>query len=151
MNDLNGKLLRDADLDRLGWHDCSIHGMAFALSGNEIRFDIDFISEWPSALQESFMIAPATLAFDDVASMSCQLQPVACDIWIRSIQFREEKRQDGSVNVVEIQMVGGSFRAEYRRKCLFFRGPGVRVHPPDQRLSFEQRQGAHFDMPPWDG
>ncbi len=68
----------DADFDRLSWHDCHIHALAFRVgdvdAGDWTRglvFDIDFIVEWLCGVDSrtQFRVAPATLTFHGVTDL----------------------------------------------------------------------------------
>ena len=72
----------ESDFEIMGWHDCHIHAIAFdELSEKfELVLDLDYIFKWidPIAPQKnySFWIAPCTLIFENVHSLSLDLQSV---------------------------------------------------------------------------
>ncbi len=61
-----------SDFDRMGWHDCTVHALAFEpnLDGSgTLLVDLDYIMQWVQPLRSgeafSFWIAPATLIFEN--------------------------------------------------------------------------------------
>src|SRR5687768_4950848 len=63
----------DADFDRMGWHDATIHAFTPFPDDWELAFDIDYIVKWvdpePPSPYFSFWVAPATLVFRDVSDI----------------------------------------------------------------------------------
>jgi hypothetical protein len=70
----------DADFERMGWHDCQLHGIARYekverdekkgseghFSGVELLLDIDYILKWvKSEPKWQWWVAPATLVFEN--------------------------------------------------------------------------------------
>jgi hypothetical protein len=66
-----------ADFERMGWHDATIHALAFAPDTFEILFDLDYILQWihrtPPERYFSFWIAPATLVFENVSDVRIEI------------------------------------------------------------------------------
>lgn len=68
----------NADFGAMGWHDASLHGIAFCATGDEdpdysLALDLDYIVEWvhgDSAF--SFWIAPVTLVFENAWNVRVQ-------------------------------------------------------------------------------
>lgn len=60
----------EADFDCMGWHDCSIHAVAFSAETFELLFDIDYIFTWsvaePNGDQPNIWISPVTLVFENI-------------------------------------------------------------------------------------
>jgi hypothetical protein len=63
----------DADFERMGWHDVTVHGMYVQRTDDvlpRLLFDLDYVTRWvhpvPPETHFSFWIAPSTLVFDDV-------------------------------------------------------------------------------------
>ena len=58
------------DFERMGWHDCLLHALAFSPETLELLFDVDYIFEWvhpePDETYFRFWVAPATLVFENV-------------------------------------------------------------------------------------
>lgn len=67
-----------ADFDAMGWHDATIHGIAFRPDVWELALDLDYILRWvePVAGESHyrFWVAPATLIFENVSAMRFQLE-----------------------------------------------------------------------------
>ncbi|MGH9150576.1 MAG: hypothetical protein ACRD0D_12385 [Acidimicrobiales bacterium] len=66
-----------ADLDRVSWHDCHVHGLELRTGDpdrgdwtSDLALDLDFILEWPApASPARFLVAPATLVFHGVTAL----------------------------------------------------------------------------------
>ena len=62
----------DGDFDRMRWHDATVHAIAFHEDDQdaELLLDIDYIVRWidpePPAEHFTFLVAPATLVFENV-------------------------------------------------------------------------------------
>ncbi|NUS29966.1 MAG: hypothetical protein HOV70_19440 [Streptomyces sp.] len=63
----------DADFERMGWHDVTIHGLFVERTDAvlpRLLFDLDYVVRWvhptPPETHFSFWVAPATLVFEDV-------------------------------------------------------------------------------------
>lgn len=71
----------EADFEQMGWHDCTIYGMALKegddVLSNELYFDIDYIFKWIYPEQDessfSFWIAPCTLIFKQVFNLKKEI------------------------------------------------------------------------------
>lgn len=71
----------EADFEQMGWHDCTIYGMALKeeddVLSNELYFDIDYIFKWIHPEQGessfSFWIAPCTLIFKQVFNLKIDI------------------------------------------------------------------------------
>ena len=66
------------DYEEMGWHDSTIHAIAFLHSSHELALDIDYIFEWipPRATYThyKFWVAPATLIFENVNNVTIDLE-----------------------------------------------------------------------------
>jgi hypothetical protein len=71
----------EADFDQMGWHDATIHGIAFLNDTFELAFDIDYIFEWVQPVAPDpgfrFWVAPCTLVFTNVIDLAVDLKPYA--------------------------------------------------------------------------
>jgi hypothetical protein len=61
----------DADFETMGWHDNAVHAISFADDeSSRLLLDLDYILRWlqpePPKKNFSFLIAPATLIFENV-------------------------------------------------------------------------------------
>lgn len=66
----------ERDFDELSWHDVRVYGFAAVPELGEVRFDMDFIVEWRCGADgrgAAFLVAPATMVFDDVSRFSIQV------------------------------------------------------------------------------
>lgn len=65
------------DFNKMGWHDCKVHAIAFNDADFELSFDIDYIIKWiePKDSENfSFKVAPATLVFKNVWNLKVNLE-----------------------------------------------------------------------------
>ena len=81
------------DFERMGWHDCQVHALAFSPETSELLFDVDYIFEWlhpePGETYFKFWVAPATLVFENVYD-------VAFDVgsYMGGLEIDHIKRED---------------------------------------------------------
>jgi hypothetical protein len=61
-----------SDFERMGWHDCTVHALAFEPNSDgsgTLLVDLDYIVQWVQPVSPgyafSFWVAPATLIFED--------------------------------------------------------------------------------------
>ena len=138
----------------MGWHDCILRGIAcpVQLVGSEVAFDIDYITQWlPTADGKGFTfeIAPATLVFGGVWSISGELESLRSlqiDSITRADPTTEKQRRAG---VYTWSIAGVSFE-------LILVATGftqfLRMRPvasATQYLSDEQRRGVSFGREPF--
>ena len=66
------------DFEKMGWHDCMIHGIVFKWENHELVLDIDYILEWINPENDEtyykFRISPATLIFFNVWNLNLNLE-----------------------------------------------------------------------------
>jgi len=66
----------DDDFERLGWHDATIHALAFGPGDFVLSLDIDYIFKWvePSPGQEffRFWVAPCTMVFQNAYDITLE-------------------------------------------------------------------------------
>src|SRR6266550_2747235 len=76
---LDRALWTDADFEAMGWHDATVHAIGFDQDEESARllFDIDYIVRWidpvPPSEYYSFLIAPATLVFENVWNVEAEV------------------------------------------------------------------------------
>jgi hypothetical protein len=69
----------DADFVTMGWHDATVHAIAFHEDEQnaELLLDLDYIVRWidpePPAEHLTFLVAPATLVFENVWGLDGEL------------------------------------------------------------------------------
>ena len=80
----------DADFDRMGWHDCVIHGFHSGLRPEREEYDflvdLDYIVRWvgpsPTDARFSFWLAPATLVFHNASGITIEYGPSNGDMQV---------------------------------------------------------------------
>lgn len=69
-----------SDFEAMGWHDATIHAIAFLPATWELALDIDYILRWvepaPGEESYSFWVAPATLIFENTFETQIELEPM---------------------------------------------------------------------------
>jgi hypothetical protein len=108
--ELEKPIWTDADFDRMGWHDCRIHAMAFNPAAREFLLDIDYIFAWvqPPAGETyfKFWLAPATLVFEDSSDMGIDVSTwsnLEIDRVLRSDPQRSPNGQTTFTYTIECQ------------------------------------------------
>ena len=85
----------DADFDAMGWHDSSIHAVAFFPENFEMVFDIDYIFYWidpqPNETYFKFWVAPATLVFKNVHDVEFEIDSYNGTLQIDNITREDER------------------------------------------------------------
>lgn len=136
----------DRDLEQLGFHDARVVAVAVT-EGNQpgrsrLIMDLDYLVRWiypvAPAQNFSFWIAPATLVFDDVWSLSGELQHA--DLAIDGIGQLDPQsgpgwRIDG--HTFELRVI------TYTGFTLYMRRPPI--FADHQCLTLEQRGGISFE------
>lgn len=148
-------LWTEADFETMGWHDATIHAVAFPLEDFEIAFDIDYIFKWidPTAGQTHFRfwVSPATLVFRSIHGLHIDLDP-GQELTMQDID-RADPLTPGSA-----RHIGQDTEWQWRIRCnegeISFRACGftqyIRQSPrfgKHQTLSLEERGGCSFDRP----
>ena len=147
----------DGDFDMMGWHDATVHAIAFHEDEQdaELLLDLDYIVRWidpePPAEYFSFLVAPATLVFENVWDLQGELG--AYERTLLQIQdiHRREPENDRQRNVGvqpwvlewsqgdELTFLASGFRQHFRRRP---------AHTASQCLELDARGGICFDKPP---
>lgn len=139
----------DADFDRMSWHDCAVHAVAFEPAlpyPGRLLLDIDYIVEWisptPPETAFSFRVSPATLVFD-------QAWDVSGDIDLRGFSFELsldalERAGPDAAGGCEWTLAGHEFTLTLRATGFtqYLRRPPILS--PAQRLYVAQRGGHSF-------
>lgn len=144
----------DADFDTMGWHDATVHALAFHEDEHDARLlvDLDYIVRWihpePPAEHFTFLVAPATLVFENVWDLQGELGAQRTLLQIQDIHRREaenDRQRTAGVQpwVVEghdfeLTLLATSFRQHFR---------GRPVHTASQRLELDARGGISFEQP----
>lgn len=145
----------DADFEKMGWHDAALHAVAFQDNEDtaELLLDLDYIVRWiepePPREHYKFIVAPATLVFENVWSLEGQIAAHRTRLEIEDIHRRDagsEQQEQAGVRpwVVEghdfeLILVATGFRQHFRARPI---DAGNR-----QRLTLAQRGGVSFAQP----
>lgn len=101
--ELHKWLWTELDFEEMGWHDVTIHAVAFLPEVYELALDIDYIFHWvdPAAgeTQFKFWVAPATLVFENVNELAIDLEPHG-SIELHGIE-RSEPHKPKNIDVVD--------------------------------------------------
>jgi hypothetical protein len=139
----------EADFDRMGWHDASVHALAVLPDSFELVLDIDYILKWVDAVPPnphfSFWVSPATLVFHGVQDVETSISfqyielPTIQDIH-RPDPTSANRGDNPARWKIELHQGSISFRAD-GFKQFFRREP---VHGDQQEIDLEQRGGLSF-------
>jgi hypothetical protein len=139
----------DGDFDTMGWHDATVHAIAFHEdeqgTQDALLLDLDYIVRWldpePPARSFTFLVAPATLVFENVSSLQGELDTrySRMPLHINTIERGEAEY----AWVVEghdfaLTLFASGFRQHFR---------GRPIHTASQRLQLDARGGISFDQP----
>ena len=151
---LGKALWTDADFELMGWHDATIHAIAFEWSDDQaaLLIDLDYIVHWikpqPPSQAFSFLVAPATLVFENVWSLDGDLSAQRTLLEIADLH-RLEAETDRQRNAMV-----SPWRIEGQNFELRFFAAGFHQHfrtvprpSASQRLSADERGGISFAQP----
>jgi hypothetical protein len=162
-NPLEKAVWTDADFETMGWHDATVHAIAFqedALRAEEderdaeLLLDLDYIVRWihpePSSECFSFLVAPATLVFESVWHFDGDIGTASRTLLqILNIHRREpendRQREMGLRPWLiewsqghEMTLLASGYRQHFRHRPVRLEG---------QWLELNERGGISFDQP----
>jgi hypothetical protein len=140
----------DADFEQMGWHDCTIYGMALKegndVLSNELYFDIDYIFKWIHPEQGessfSFWIAPCTLIFKQVFDLKVDIHAGSSSVFgleiadiyrvaeIESINGKPQWKWHIELQQGDIMFEAKGYKQIVKKKPIYFKGPQI---PSNQR------------------
>lgn len=139
------------DFEKMCWHDCKMHAVAFDEFNFKLLFDIDYIFKWVGPEEDGyfgFWITPATLIFENVYDINIDLGDGLGTI-IEDLERTNASKPHNSNYIKKgiewewiIETTNGqiSFKSigykQYIRK--------VPVYKKKQELEFEERGGYSF-------
>ena len=145
----------DGDFDQMGWHDATIHGIAFGPGDFELCLDIDYIFEWvhPQEGEEyfRFWVCPCTMVFQNVYELRLEADPCGSP----TLSIDEVTRADPR-KPTNAEFIGKDTEWQWTLGChhgeIAFRSTGfkqyVRSAPvlaQSQTLELKSRGGFCFD------
>jgi hypothetical protein len=90
--ELEKTIWTEEDFDRMGWHDVTIHAIAFSTETQELLMDIDYLFAWadPEAPEPhyTFWMAPCTLVFSNVHGFTADID------WGPGLEISRVSRED---------------------------------------------------------
>ncbi len=157
--ELEKTIWTDADFDQMGWHDVTIHAIAFSTETNELLLDIDYLFAWVDPEEPdphyTFWMAPCTLVFANVHSFKADID------WGLGLEISDVIREDAGrpQNADYIQKEKewkwvfdcqeGAFSFHSVGYVQFTRRPPRRAKR--QSFPWGERGGVSFDREPYDG
>jgi hypothetical protein len=145
----------DADFEQMGWHDATVHAIAFQSDDEdqaELLIDLDYIVAWvdpvPPDPYFTFMVSPATLVFENVWSMEGDIEAERTRVQIEAIERHNPERDAQRKAGLHRWLITGEDLG------LDFFATGFRQHfrarpiaTPFQWLTLEKRDGFSFARP----
>jgi hypothetical protein len=161
MNDLTSyqvekAIWTDADLEVMGWHDSSLHAIAFEPSGDSwssrLLADLDYIvgqvAPDAGAGQSyfSFWICPSTIVFHDASGLRGNLQPAGPGGGTFDLEINAVLRTPNPRGRPTWTLEGHNFDIGFEAGGFiqYLRLPPILGEPGRQRLTLEQRGGLSF-------
>lgn len=165
---MEGKLIvekwiwTDADFEKMGWHDCQVHGIARYekvdrdhekgseghFSGVELLLDIDYILKWVTSDPNlwKFWVAPSTLVFENVADFEMKWTGVNLE-WEMDYFVRERAKYPSGrdcwkwkLYTTGMEFLASGYKQYIRREPALTRF---------QYLTWEERGGLSFAKQAW--
>ncbi|MDQ4121940.1 MAG: hypothetical protein M3209_10895 [Acidobacteriota bacterium] len=115
------------DFEKMNWRDASIYAFAFLPKRAEFVLDIDYILQRTAQneSQPGFLIAPATLVFENVWELKIELEP---DRQIEIINIaRSEPRNPKNPELLNRE-IEGKWTIETNQGDVAFRATGYKQH-----------------------
>ena len=143
----------EADFEAMGWHDCAVHALAFRPERFELRLDLDYLLEWIAPPEPggdyAFRVAPAPLAFHNVADVALDLAP-----WTAALPTLNAITRADPHPTPDGRLMTWSWELDGHEGAIRLRATGytqaLRSAPrvtPAQRLTWEERGGPSFALP----
>lgn len=145
----------EADFDRMGWHDCPIHGISTVSEFSdrlELLLDLDYIFEWinqGAGRPLAFRVAPATLVFENVYSLRMDIDSRQAGLNLDELRREGEEhapdettrywRWNLDLHEGNIRFLSSGFRQYVRKQPVLAQGR--------QLLDLKSRGGVSFDRP----
>lgn len=144
---LEKRIWSEADFDLMGWHDSTIHSLAFYPETFEFALDLDYIFKWVDPKVEggyySFWVAPVTIVFENVYDLAIDAEPGL------GLEIADLTRSNPTQNGKETEW---TWTVECQEGRISFKATGykmfVRASPilqGQQSLDLAKRNGISFD------
>ncbi len=145
----------DADFDVMGWHDATIHSVAFFPEAFEFALDLDYIFNWVDPETEggyySFWVAPVTMVFSNVHGLTLSIEPSE-GLEIADIH-REQLGSPRNAEAIE-HKIEWAWKIDCREGEISLKSVGYRMYvrrapmlQKGQSLDLEARAGVSFARP----
>jgi len=143
----------EKDFEKMGWHDCHIHSLAFYPEKFELALDLDYIFKWvepkKGETHYKFWVAPVTMVFENVYDISINIE-TSLGIEIASIS---RSNQSAPRNVEFINKVEQwDWNIDCQEGTIFFKSVGytmyVKSEPiflSNQVIDINDRGGINFE------
>lgn len=141
------------DFEKMGWHDCKIHGIAFDEFNFKILFDIDYIFKWVVPAEDKcyhFWVSPATLIFENVHDLNIDLSYDMSTVIESLDRGKPNKPLNSDFIKKEIEW---EWLIETTNGQISFKSIGyvqhirkVPVYQASQEIGFEERGGYSFKI-----
>jgi hypothetical protein len=148
----------DADFGQMGWHDATIHALGFRDAGEhevELLLDLDSIARWVKSDSGwySFLVAPATLVFDNVHNVrgTLALDGEHLNLHVNDIERLEHESEGaGEPGFWRWKLDGHDFTLSFSATGFrqYFRARPMATHR--QALLDDERGGVSFDRRGYD-
>lgn len=151
--ELSKSVWTEDDFEQMGWHDASVHAMAFSTDTFELLLDIDYIYAWvdPQPPEEhfTFWVSPCTLVFSNVYDFSAAIE-LSQGFEISDLSRIDETRPKNSDHIKrekEWKWIFDCHQGEFSFRSVGFqqitRKKPIRIKA--QSFSWEERGNPCFD------
>jgi hypothetical protein len=138
----------------MGWHDASVHAIAFEESDDRaaLLLDLDYIVRWiepqPPSQYFSFLVAPATLVFENVWSLNGDVSAQRTLLEIADLHRLEaETDRQRNAGVSRWRVEGQEFELRFFATGFHQHFRALPRQSASQRLSSDERGGISFAQP----
>lgn len=141
------------DFEKMCWHDCKIHAVAFDEFHYKLLFDIDYIFKWIGPEDDGyygFWISPVTLIFENVYDIDISLSSTLGTI-IESLDRTTPSKPHNSDYIKKD--VEWEWTIETTNGLISFKSVGYTqyirkapVYKKVQEIDFEERGGYSFSV-----
>ena len=142
----------DEDFEKMGWHDCKIHAVAFDEFNYKLLLDIDYIFKWAGPEEDGyyrFWISPATLIFENVydldLDLGCRLGMIIENL--ERINPSKPKNSDYIRKDIEWKWIFQTANGQISFKSVGYnqyirKAP---IYKKNQEIQYEERGGYSFN------
>lgn len=137
----------ESDFEQMNWRDASVYAFAFLPKRAEFVLDIDYIlgRTEQAVNQSNFLVAPATLVFENISDFRIELNPNR-QIEIANIERSERRKPENSDRETEWKWIIKTNQGDLTFRSAGFKQhfKGMPIFGQEKTLDLDLRGGFSF-------